>query len=331
MSFFTKQFVDVIQWTETDPGILAFRYPMEGMEIQNGAQLVVRESQQALFFNEGTFADHFGPGTYTLTTQTLPVLTYLQNWDKAFESPFKSDVYYFNLREQIDQKWGTSQPLTVRDREFGPLRIRAFGNYAYRIRDIEVFWLKLCGTAEKRLSSEIEGQLRASIITALASGIGNGDIAFVDMARHQETLAQRMGEAIAPTFANYGLELTNFALLSLTLPEELEKHLDRATSMRMVGDLGKYTQFQVADSISQFAAGGDGTAAAGAGIGAGLALGQAMVQGLGGVARTERQDDGAKADEVIILLDRLGDLFQKGVLTQDEFNAKKAELLAKLK
>lgn len=331
MSFFTKQFVDVIQWTETDPDVLAFRYPMEGMEIQNGAQLVVRESQQVLFFDEGTFADRFGPGTYTLDTRTLPILTYLRNWDKAFESPFKSDVYYFNLREHIDLKWGTSQPLTVRDREFGPLRIRAFGNYAYRINNIEVFWQKLCGTAEKRLSSEIEGQLRASIITALASGIGKGDIAFVDMAGHQEELARTMGESVAPAFANYGLQLTNFALLSLTLPEDLEKHLDRATSMRMVGDLGKYTQFQVADSVSQFAAGSDGTAAAGAGIGAGLALGQAMVQGLGGAAKPEHQADGATADDVISLIDRLGDLFQKGVLTQEEFNAKKAELLAKLK
>lgn len=331
MSFFTKQFIDVIQWTETDPNILAYRYPMEGMEIQNGAQLVVRESQQAIFFNEGTFADRFGPGTYTLTTQTLPVLTYLQNWDKGFESPFKSDIYYFNLREQIDQKWGTPQPLTIRDSEFGPLRIRAFGNFAYRISDVEVFWQKLCGTAEQRLASEIEGQLRASIITALASGIGQGDIAFVDMAKHQEQLARTMGEAIAPAFANYGLQLTNFALLSLTLPEELEKHLDRATSLRMVGDLGRYTQFQVADSISDFASAGDGTAAAGAGIGAGLALGQAMAQGLGGAAKPAPQVEGSTTDDVIGLLERLGDLFQKGILTQEEFNAKKAELLAKLK
>ena len=131
LDFISKQFIDVIQWTADEPGVLASRFPMSGMEIQNGAQLVVRETQKAAFFNEGKIADIFGPGTYTLTTQTLPVLTYLKNWDKFFESPFKSDVYFFDTKDQIDRKWGTTQPLTVRDKEYGPIRLRAFGNYSY--------------------------------------------------------------------------------------------------------------------------------------------------------------------------------------------------------
>jgi hypothetical protein len=149
MDFIKKQFIDVIQWTEEGDGTLAWRFPMAGMEIQNGGQLVVRESQMAVFVNEGKVADVFGPGTYKLTTQTLPVLTYLKNWDKLFESPFKSDVYFFSTRQQIDQKWGTPQPITIRDKDFGAVRLRAFGNYAFRIADPKLFHTEISGTREE--------------------------------------------------------------------------------------------------------------------------------------------------------------------------------------
>ena len=148
MSFFSKQFIDVIQWTEPGDGILAYRYPMEDMEIQNGGKLTVRDSQMAIFVNEGQIADVFQPGLYTLTTHTLPILTYLRNWDKAFKSPFKSDVYYFSTRLQINQKWGTTTPITIRDKEFGAVRLRAYGIYAYRINDPKVFYEKVSGTRE---------------------------------------------------------------------------------------------------------------------------------------------------------------------------------------
>src|ERR1700728_2755281 len=141
--FIAKQWIDVIQWTEPEDGVLAYRYPMQDMEIQNGGSLTVRESQMALFVNEGKVADVFGPGLYKLTTQTLPVLTYLRNWDKLFQSPFKSDVYFFSLRDQIDQRWGTPQPITIRDKEFGALRIRANGVYSYRIANPGMFWTRL--------------------------------------------------------------------------------------------------------------------------------------------------------------------------------------------
>src|SRR6185295_995990 len=147
-SFLSKQFIDVIQWTESEDGILAYRYPMQDMEIQNGAKLTVRESQMAAFVNEGQVADVFKPGLYTLTTQTLPVLTNLMNWDKAFASPFKSDVYFFSTRQQINQKWGTVNPVTVRDKEFGAVRLRAFGIYSWHLADPRMFHTKLSGTRE---------------------------------------------------------------------------------------------------------------------------------------------------------------------------------------
>ena len=301
MSFISKQFIDVIQWTEEEPKMLAYRYPMEDKEIQNGAQLVVRETQQALFLNEGKFADKFIAGTYTLNTKTLPILTYLKNWDKFFESPFKSDVYYFSMREQLDQKWGTSQPITIRDKEFGPLRIRAHGIYSFKIADIESFWTKLCGTAERYTVQDVEGQLRSAILTALASFLGKSDIAFIDMAGNQDLFSQKLKEAVAPALSDYGLLLENFYVQSLSLPEELEAHLDKASSMRIVGDLQKYTLFQAADSLQTAAANPGGIAGAGVGMGAGLAMGQIMAQAMGGTSSAPTQ--AAPVEDPILLIE----------------------------
>ncbi len=327
MSFFSKQFIDVIQWTETEPGTLAYRYPMQDQEIQNGAQLVVREAQKAVFFNEGKFADKFDAGTYTLTTQTLPILTYIKNWDKFFESPFKSDVYYFTMREQLDQKWGTTQPITIRDKEFGVIRIRAFGNYSYVIDDIETFWKKLCGTAEKYTIAEVEGQLRSAILTSLATFLGKSDVAFLDMAANQEAFSKQLKEAVAPALKEYGLALKSFFVNSLSLPEELEKHLDRVSSMRIVGDLQKYAQFQTADSISKAAENPGGVAGAGAGIGAGMAMGQMMMNNMG----MNASSGGVTQEDPLQTLEKLGDLLKKGIITQQEFDNKKTELLGRIK
>src|SRR5262249_45369411 len=192
------QFIDVIQWTEAGSGVLAYRYPMRDMEIRNGAVLTVRESQMALFVNEGKIADVFGPGRYVLTTQTLPVLTYLKNWDKLFESPFKSDVFFFSTREQTDQKWGTSTPITLRDKEFGVIRLRANGTYSYQIVDAKTFWTKLSGSVDVYTVENIEGQLRSAILTAIASHLGESDVAFIDMAHDQSKFSDQLGAAISP-------------------------------------------------------------------------------------------------------------------------------------
>ena len=334
LDFISKQFIDVIQWTADEPGVLAYRFPMSGMEIQNGAQLVVRETQKAAFFNEGKIADIFGPGTYTLNTQTLPVLTYLKNWDKLFESPFKSDVYFFDTKDQIDRKWGTTQPLTIRDKEYGPIRIRAFGNYSYAVGDVEEFWSRLVGTAERSTSEAIEGQLRGIILTAIGATLGQSNIAFVDMAANQEAFSQKLAEAIAPALGNYGIDIKNFYVQSLSLPEELQRVLDKVSSMNMLGDLNRYAQFQTAESIPLAAENPGGLAGAGAGLGAGLAIGQAMTQGLANAATTAPQVQpvaAQPAEDPIQLLEKLGGLLAKGILTQQEFDTKKAELLSRIK
>jgi membrane protease subunit (stomatin/prohibitin family) len=323
MSFLGKQFIDILQWNEQGPGVLAWRHPMQDQEIQTGATLVVRDTQRALFVDEGRIADLFGPGTYTLNTSTLPVLTYLENWDKGFESPFKSDVFFFSVREQIDQRWGTPQPIAVRDKEFGPLRIRANGVYSYKIVDPSVFWQKLSGTVASYTVDDAAGQLRAAILTSMASTLGSSNIAFVDMAAQQDALSATLKTAVAPAFLAYGLELTSFYLQSLSLPEEVQERLDRASSMRIVGDLGKYTQFETAESLRAAAANPGGVASAGAGLGAGLALAQAM----GGASAPVAQP-GA---DPLAMIERLSELLKKGILTQAEFDAKKTELLAQIR
>jgi len=332
MSFFSKQFIDIIQWPDPARDVLAERFEMEGQEIQTGAKLVVRETQNALFLNEGRIADLFGPGTHTLTTQTLPILTYLMNWDKGFQSPFKSDVFFFNLREQIDQKWGTTQPVTVRDKEFGPLRIRAFGNYAYRISDPKLFWTRFCGSGAHFATRDIEGQVRAMILSGMASFLGSSDTAFVDMAARQDAFSKALLGALTPSFAEMGLALTSFYVQSLSLPEELEKHLDRAGSQRIVGDLSNYTRFQTADAIGNAATTPGGMAGDGLGLGAGLAMGQAMAQNLSQAMQPQGSPAAPAAEaDPMALLEKLGELYQKGILTEAEFTAKKAELLSKIR
>jgi membrane protease subunit (stomatin/prohibitin family) len=334
MGFLSKQFIDVVQWNEDGPGVLAWRYPMLDQEIRNGAALTVRDTQNALFVNEGKVADLFGPGLYKLTTQTLPVLTYLQNWDKLFESPFKSDVFFFSLRDQIDQRWGTPQPITIRDKDFGALRIRANGVYSYRIANPSQFWTRLSGTTPQYTTADAEGQLRGAILTCMASSLGSSDVAFLDMAANQETLSAHLKDAIGSTFTGYGLELTTFYLQSLSLPEEVQERLDRASSMRIVGDMKQYTQFEAAEALKEAAANPGGIAGAGAGLGAGLAMAQAIGGAMNAAAPAAAgatpAPPAAESDPVA-MIERLGGLLQKGILTQAEFDAKKAELLRQIR
>src|SRR5579863_9500003 len=180
LDFLTKQFIDVIQWTEPDENVLAYRYPMQDMEIQSGAQLTVRESQWAAFVNEGRIADIFAPGLYTLTTRTLPLLTNLMNWDKAFQSPFKSDVYFFSARIKTNQRWGTATPITIRDKEFGAVRVRAYGIYSFHIGDARAFHTKVSGTRDIYNVADIEGQLRNTIVGRMTDTFGQSGVPFLD-------------------------------------------------------------------------------------------------------------------------------------------------------
>jgi membrane protease subunit (stomatin/prohibitin family) len=278
--FLKKQFIDVIQWTEPGDGILAYRYPMQDMEIQNGGQLTVRESQMAAFVNEGRIADIFQPGLYTLNTQTLPILTNLMNWDKAFQSPFKSDVYFFSNRLQVNQRWGTPNPITIRDKEFGAVRLRAFGIYSYRLSDPRTFYTKVSGTRELYSVADIEGQLRNTIIGRMSDTFANSQVPFLDMAANQVALGQKIAEFLKPMFTDLGLTLDTFVVENLSLPDELQKLLDQKIGMNMVGDLNRYTQFQVAQSMPIAAANEGGTAGIGVGLGAGLTMAQQMMNAM---------------------------------------------------
>ena len=329
-SFIRKQFVDVIDWVESEPGLLAYRFPMEDREIQTGAVLTVRESQLAVFVNEGRLADTFKPGMYKLYTQTLPILTYINNWDKAFQSPFKSDVYFFTQREQLDRKWGTAQPITIRDRDLGPLRIRSFGNYSYRIWDVEPFWKRLSGTFERFTVDDLDGQLRARILVEIATFLGGSAVSFIDMAANQSQFSASLKSALLPVFADYGLELCNFNVESLSLPEEVQEKLDKVASMRLIGDLRSYTQFQTAEAIPVAAANPGGAAGAGVGIGAGIALGQTMASQIGGAGAAGTVPATTNAD-TLALIEQLHELATKGAITQAEFEAQKAQLLSKLR
>ncbi len=326
--FIGKQFIDVIDWTEPEDGILAYRYPMRDNEIQNGAKLTVRDSQLALFVNEGQVADMFRPGLHTLTTNTLPILTNLKNWDKAFASPFKSDVYFYSTREQLEQKWGTPTPVTVRDKEFGPIRIQAYGIYSYQLEDPKVFYAKVSGSRDLYRAAELEGQLRASVITALTAFLATSNIPFVDMAANAVQFSALLLEGLKPTFVNYGLGLRTFQVQSVSLPAELQKKLDERASMNIVGDLRTYTQFQAAQSIPIAAANEGGVAGAGAGLGVGMGMAQAMTQAFSGAMGGGGA--GAAAESPTAALERLHDLFKKGILTQAEFDSKKSELLKKI-
>jgi len=343
MDFIKKQFIDIIQWTETGDGTLAWRFPMAEMEIQNGGSLTVRESQVAVFVNEGKVADVFGPGLYKLTTQTLPVLTYLKNWDKLFESPFKSDVYFFSTRQQIDQKWGTPQPITIRDKDFGAVRLRAFGNYSFRIGDAKLFHTEISGTRDIYSVADLDGQLRGLVLQNISNAIASSGVPFLDLAANQIQFAQALGAQLEPEFAKLGIKLENITVQNVSLPEDLQKVLDQKIGMGMIGnDMGKFMQYQTAQAIPKFAEGsgnGSGGIAGDAmGLGAGVALGQVLAQNLAqGLNQNNAPAASAtpapvaiSAAEIMNTLEKLGELKTKGILTQEEFDVKKAELLKKL-
>lgn len=336
--FIRKQFVDVIDWLEDDAGPVVWRFPMADQEIQNGAQLTVREGQAAVFLSEGRLADVFPAGRYRLTTRTLPVLTNLQHWDKGFESPFKSDVVFVSLRVQLDRKWGTPQPVTLRDPEFGALRFRAFGNFAWRVTDPALFMRGVVGARERIAPAAVDEPLRALIQQHLADAVGESGLSFLDLAANQVDFAARIQAACAPEAQRIGVALEQVTVQSVTLPDELQKLLDQKSGMAMVGpEMGRFVQYQMGQSLPDLAkgagagggAGGGGVIGDALGLGAGVTLGQMFAQqlqpGAGAAAVAP-----LRPDEVLATIERLGELHTKGVLTAEEFAAKKAELLRKL-
>ncbi len=337
--FIKKQFIDVIQWPNPDERLLMWRFPMQDEEIQNGASLTVREAQMAMFVDEGVTADVFGAGRYTLNTQTLPVLTNLKNWDKLFQSPFKSDVYFFNTKQQLARKWGTAQPVTVRDSEFGAVQLRSFGMYSYRVNDPAKFFKEVTGVTAAYSGEELEAQLRNIVVTQLATAFGTSGIPFLDMAANQVLLSQKMAELLAAEFAKLGLILENFTVESVSLPEAIQAALDKKISMGVIGDLGRYAQYQTAEAITKAAENEGGLAGIGAGIGVGAGVGQTMAGAMAGMLQPNQaqaapanpvQTPADSAEDSQSKLAKLKTLLDEGLISQEDYNQAKAEVLKKL-
>ncbi|HYI10362.1 MAG TPA: SPFH domain-containing protein [Thermoanaerobaculia bacterium] len=272
-----NEFIQIIEWLDDSSNTLVYRFPVHDQEIKMGAQLTVRENQVALFVNEGEVADLFKPGRYELSTQNVPILTTLKGWKYGFDSPFKAEVYFFNTRLFTDLKWGTQNPVMMRDAEFGMIRMRAFGTYATKISDPKEFFKTIVGTQGLTTTDDILGQLRSTIISHFSDIVAESKIAALDLASSYRELAQLAQKELAPQFASYGLELARFNIDNISLPEEVEAAIDQRTKLGVLGDkMGQYTQMQAADSIKIAAANPGGVAGAGVGLGAGMAMGQAM-------------------------------------------------------
>jgi membrane protease subunit (stomatin/prohibitin family) len=275
------ELIDIIEWTEpSNNDLLAYRFPRYDNEIKMGAKLTVREGQNAAFVNEGQLADVYKPGMYTLETQNMPILSTLKGWKYGFHSPFKAEVYFISMRTWTDLKWGTQNPIMLRDPEFGPVRIRAFGTYTMHVSDPSTFLKQLIATSPTFETYEITGQLRNAIVARFADAIGQAKIPVLDLAGNYDRLAQVAEQRISPELAAMGLSLTAFYIENISLPPEVEKALDTRTKMGMLGNLDQYAKFQTAEAIPEAAKNPGGIAGVGAGLGAGFAVAQQMAGAL---------------------------------------------------
>lgn len=289
MGLFNKlrnEFIDIIEWTDSSNDTIIYRFPRYQSEIKNGAQLTVRESQVAVLVNEGQFADIYQPGRYQLTTANMPVLSTLRGWKYGFNSPFKVDIYFVNTKEFINIKWGTANPIMMRDPEFGPIRMRAFGSYCFKVdQDPKVFMTKVAGTQGNFTTENITELLRNFVITKFTDFLAESKIAALDMAANLYEFSEALTKALKDDFKEYGLQLTKFLVENISLPEAVEQALDRRTSMGVIGqgNMNSYTQMQFADSMKDSANnpnGGNNMASGAMGMGMGMAMANQMAQSM---------------------------------------------------
>ena len=270
------EFIDIIEWTDDTSDTMIWRFPRYNSEIKNGAQLTVRETQVAVLVNEGQFADVFQPGRHELTTSNMPILTTIRGWKYGFNSPFKVDVYFVNTKQFLNQRWGTANPIMMRDPEFGPIRLRAFGSYNFRVQEDPIPFIKnVAGTSGEFTTEGISEQLRNFVITKFTDYLGESKIAALDLAANMNEFSQELTIGLKDDFAEYGIELTRFLVENISLPEAVEEALDRRTSMGVIGNMTAYTQMQFADSLKDSAnnpAGGGNLAGDAMGAGIGLAM-----------------------------------------------------------
>ena len=298
MGLFDKlrgEFVDIVEWLDSSNDTMVYRFERHGNEIKHAAKLVVREGQTAVFINEGKIADVFAPGTYTLETQNLPLLSTLKGWKYGFESPFKAEVCFLSTRQFTNLKWGTKNPIMLRDAEFGPIRLRAFGSYAMRVQDPTAFIREIVGTDGHFTTDEITQQLRNMIITRFTDLLGESKIPALDLAANYNELGEFVLEKMGPEFGDYGLEITKYLVENISLPEAVEEALDKRSSMGVIGNMNTFTQYQTANAMEKAAENPGGMAAGGMGMGMGFAMANQMGNQMGAGQQQQQQQQPAAA------------------------------------
>ena len=289
----SSQFIEVIEWLDNSSNTLVYRFPVKDQEIKNGAQLIVRESQAAVFVHEGQIADQFPPGRYTVDGGNTPILSKLGAWKHGFNSPMKSEVYFVNTKQFTDLKWGTPNPVMMRDTDFGMVRLRAFGIYSIRVSDPQSFIKEIAGTNAHFVTEDVEGQLKRTLVSGFSDALAESKIAALDLASNYDELSALTRQKLNEEFQTYGLQLTKFLVENISLPQEVEAAMDKRTSMGVIGDVGRYTQFQAADAMRDAAQNTSGGAGTGAGLGAGFAIGNAMAGAMTDAMRQSKEGGGA--------------------------------------
>lgn len=355
----TSQFIEIIEWLDDSHDTLAWRFPVKGQEIKNGAKLVVREGQAAVFVNEGKLADVFAPGTYTLSTQNLPILATLQGWKYGFNSPFKAEVYFVCTTQITDRKWGTQNPIMIRDPEFGPLRLRAFGSFSIQVADPAKFLRQVAGTDSNFQMEEIEGQLKRNLVSRFTQVLGEAKIPALDLAGNYDALSAKLSPSIAVDFEQLGIRLSKFFVENISLPPEVEQVLDTRSKMSILGNPQQYAAYQMANAIPDAARNPNSAAGAGMGLAAGMAMGSQMANSFFGPGAASQAPAAAygmpvpgvpgavmgagvppagagapagqsEAAPMIERLKKLDALKAAGVLTDEEYAKKRAEILSEI-
>ncbi len=328
--FIKNEFIEVIDWVDDTNDTVIYKFPDKGDKIMNGAQLTVRESQQVVLMNEGEFGDIYLPGRHELTTSNMPITTTLKSWKYLFDSPFKVDIYYVSTRQFTNLKWGTSNPIIVRDPEFKQVRLRSFGTYTMRVTNPQKFIKEFAGTHPWVRIDAVSEQLRNAIISKLAEGLAEAGISVLDLAANFTEIGEKLKPVFQKEFDIWGIELGQFYIENVTVPEEVEKMLDKTTQLNMMADkLNQFNQMQGGIALENLS---ENPGAAGmAGMGAGVILTNMLQQ----QQQPAPQQSGPVADpnekqKLLDLLKQLGELKAQGILTEEEFNQKKAEILSKL-
>jgi membrane protease subunit (stomatin/prohibitin family) len=338
-----SQLIEIIEWLDDSHDTLVWRFPVRGQEIKNGAKLIVREGQAAVFINEGKLADVFEPGTYTLTTQNLPILATLKGWKYGFNSPFKAEVYFVNTTNVTDLKWGTQNPIMLRDPEFGPVRVRAFGIFSIRVGDAAKFLRSVAGTDGSFEVDEIIGQLKRTLVSRFTTALGQARIPVLDLAGNYDDLAQKLAPTLQADLQDLGLVIAKFLIENISLPPNVEKVLDQRSEMGILGNMQNFAAYQMAKSIPDAARAPNSLAGAGMGLAAGWAMGGQMAGAMGQAMQPPAPapaaapvpvpapaGNGGGAQSMVERLKKLDGLKAAGVLTDDEYAKKRAEILSEI-